>query len=80
MVFDIFEIFSEHGPVIAFAAVLLSTNIIFVLRDWKRITLLETRINAIEQEYRKALSDQLQKATEAIERNNRVMEKLLLQD
>lgn len=61
---DVLDIFEKYGP----WAVGLIAAILYAARDWRTISRLETRVEALERDYKDALSGLLMRATIALEK------------
>jgi Tfp pilus assembly protein PilN len=70
---DLIDVLNKWGPV----GGLLAVTLIYVVRDWSRINNLEQRIVLLEQEYRRDLTNLLQRTEETLAFNNKLLEKML---
>lgn len=67
----------EHGPAAAIVAVLLASNVSYIIRDQRTIKKLEARVLALEEYQRTTLMDLVGRCNHTMERLERILEKLI---
>lgn len=71
---DFLDILEKYGPVAGCFAALA----VFVLRDWRRIEHLEKRIEALESDYKSAVTGMLARCESTLSETNKLFHELLL--
>lgn len=74
---DILQIFSESGPTLGVIAVCVSAVVLFVIRDWKTISKLDSRVLTLENEYRQLSQGMLARCEAALVNSNKILERIL---
>jgi len=69
--------FWEYGPTAAIVAVLLASNVSYIIRDQRTIKKLEERVLALEDHERKTLTALVNRCNNTMERLERILDKLI---